>query len=157
MALDKDQFKDLIERCLKKTMMHSEAAVVLLLGTAAQESAFGTYLRQIGGGPALGVFQMEPATEADIWHNYLTFRINLQDVIFKACGVARPDPWALESNLGYQAIMARIHYRRVPESLPAADDVPALARYWKAHYNTPAGRGTELEFLANFHRYVIGA
>ena len=47
MALNKNQFKDLIERCLKKTMMHSDAAVALLLGTAAQESAFGTYIRQI--------------------------------------------------------------------------------------------------------------
>lgn len=47
----------------------SSSAVNLLLGTAAQESAFGTYLRQIGGGPARGVFQMAPATAKDIWEN----------------------------------------------------------------------------------------
>jgi len=155
MALNKNQFKDLIERCLKKTMMHSDAAVALLLGTAAQESAFGTYIRQIGG-PALGVFQMEPATERDTWQNYLTFRIKLQEVIFEACGVTQADPWALETNLAYQVIMARIHYRRVSEPLPAADDIPALARYWKQNYNTPEGRGTELEFLSNFYRFIGG-
>ena len=34
----------------------------LLLGSVAQESAF-TYTTQLGGGPALGLGQVEPATE----------------------------------------------------------------------------------------------
>jgi hypothetical protein len=73
MAFDKKQFRDLIQRTLQDLGMHSESAVNLLLGTAAQESQFGTYFRQIGGGPALGVFQMEPDTEIDIWDNYLRY------------------------------------------------------------------------------------
>lgn len=39
----------------------SQPAEDLVMGTAAQESRL-TYLRQLGGGPALGLWQMEPAT-----------------------------------------------------------------------------------------------
>ncbi|KAF0118141.1 MAG: hypothetical protein FD149_866 [Rhodospirillaceae bacterium] len=57
--------------------LHSPAAEALLLGTAIQESRLGTYLRQTGGGPALGVYQMEPATHEDIWTNFLAYRPDL--------------------------------------------------------------------------------
>lgn len=63
MSFDKNQFRSLILRVLTNVdpALCSDAAVNLLLGTAAQESEFGKYIRQIRG-PALGVFQMEPAT-----------------------------------------------------------------------------------------------
>ncbi len=50
--------------------------------------------------------------------------------------------------------MARVHYLRVPEPLPAPGDIEGLARYWKAHFNTPAGAGTPAGFVANWRRYV---
>jgi len=156
MALDKEQFQDLIERKLKEINMHSGAAVHLLLGTAAQESGFGTYLRQVGGGPALGVFQMEPATEKDIWNNYLDveFREDLAFAVWRACYVSCANPEALEYNLAYQIVMARIHYRRIKEPLPPHDNVEALARYWKKYFNTPYGAGREDEFVRNYKKYV---
>ena len=51
--------------------INREAAVNLLLGTVFQESVIGnvTYLKQRGGGPALGIYQNEPAKEEDIWEN----------------------------------------------------------------------------------------
>ena len=58
-------------------------------------------------------------------------------------------------NLGYATAMCRVHYRRVLEPLPGADDIPGLAEYWKQHYNTPLGRGTVGEFADKFERYVI--
>ena len=62
MGYDRDQFEDLIKRVLRgQNLPRKQSAIDLLLGTAAQESAFGTYLRQVNG-PALGAFQMEPAT-----------------------------------------------------------------------------------------------
>ncbi len=45
---------------------------MLLMGTAAHESLL-IYTHQIGG-PALGYFQMEPATHDDCWTNYLDNR-----------------------------------------------------------------------------------
>ena len=61
MSLNKNQFQNLIEKVLKEFGMYSESATNLLLGTAAQESRFGTYIKQING-PACGVFQIEPLT-----------------------------------------------------------------------------------------------
>jgi len=64
MSFNVAQFKTLIERVLSELDpdLASPVAVKLLLGTAAQESRFGTFLHQLGGGPAKGAFQMEPAT-----------------------------------------------------------------------------------------------
>ena len=59
--MDPKQLKELIERVLRKVNLYSDAAVDLLMLTAAQESACGKYIRQLGNGPALGIFQMEPA------------------------------------------------------------------------------------------------
>lgn len=154
MAFDKRQFEDLIRRVLERLKMHSDAAVNLLLGTAAQESAFGTYLRQRGGGPALGVFQMEPDTARDIWTNYIYFRMELADLIWHTTGEAGHSDRALESNIAYQVVMARLHYRRESEPLPAADDIEGMARYWKRHYNTMQGKGTEVEFVKNYQKYL---
>jgi hypothetical protein len=49
-----------------------QAAEELLLGTALQESGL-IYRRQLNNGPALGLFQMEPATHDDIWADFLTY------------------------------------------------------------------------------------
>ena len=53
--------------------MYSPVAENLIMGTAAQESGF-TYIKQLGGGPALGMFQVEPATAEDILFRYLKIR-----------------------------------------------------------------------------------
>ena len=158
MAFNKDQFKSLIEKVLTKMDMNSKSAVNLLLGTAAQESGFGTYLRQLGDGPALGVFQMEPATERDIWSNYLAYRekeTNIIEYLVSITGADGKYSLDLEGNLIYQIAMARLHYRRVKEPLPLFDDINGLARYWKNHYNTIHGKGTIEEFIKNYYKYVI--
>jgi len=157
MAFNKDQFQYLIERVLWELNMHSLAAVNLLLGTSAQESGFGTYLRQVGDGPALGVFQMEPDTERDIWLNYLVYRDDLAETVWQVAGAAwdvGPSIPPLETNLSYQVAMARIHYLRIKEPLPPHDNVQALAHYWKRHYNTLKGAGSEHEFVKNYFKYV---
>jgi hypothetical protein len=52
--------------------------------------------------------------------------------------------------------MCRLHYRRVPEPLPDAEDINGLAAYWKKYYNTKAGRGSESEFIINWYNLVQG-
>lgn len=152
MAFNKDQFTALIVEVLTKIDKCCLHSVNLLLGTAAQESAFGTYIEQVGTGPALGVFQMEPTTERDMWTNYINYRNGLVDKIYSACGVLEPNEFALKTNLAYQAIMTRCHYLRVPEALP--ETVEGYAYYWKKYYNTIKGKGTEVEFIKNYNKYV---
>jgi hypothetical protein len=139
---DPQQFRGLVIDVLKELGLeipYSDVAVELLMLTAAHESLMGTYLRQVKG-PARGVFQMEPATEQDIYDNYLAFKPNLAHLVlgFRMQQTDIPD---LESNLAYQIAMARVHYYRVPEPLPKSSDPVKLAEYWKKYYNTHKGKG----------------
>lgn len=151
--LDVRQFRDLvIIPAIETLQLHSQAAVELLLGTALQESGL-RYLKQVGGGPAMGFFQMEPATHDDIWTNFLEYKPALLQAIRSLS--RHRIALAMASDLWYAAAMCRIHYLRVSAPLPAAGDFPAQAAYWKAHYNTPQGAGKESEYLANWNKYGI--
>ena len=152
--INKSQVKELIELVLEGLGLMSDDAVALLLGTAAQESRMGTYIKQVGGGPALGIFQMEPATEKDIWVNYLAYKSDLAEKVQEVTGVHGPSAH-LYCNLSYQIAMARIHYLRVPQVLPNRDDVKGLASYWKNYYNTYLGAGKISEFEENYKEMVL--
>lgn len=150
-----DQLRVYVVRpVLEELGLHSRAAENLVLGTAAQESKMGHYVHQLGGGPALGIFQMEPFTHDDIWENYLDHIAPLADKVLAAGRVQSADSEQLVGNLRYAAAMCRIHYWRIPAGLPGADDVPALAAYWKRYYNTELGRGTPAEFIANYRKFL---
>ena len=152
---DAEQLRECVIRPTLVTIgLHSQAAEDLVVGTWATESALGTYLRQQGNGPALGPGQMEPATHDDIWINWLGARSadvalmkGMVGSRFWDTDKGRPDPQALVVSLDYAAAMTRYHYRRRPEPLPNAGDWYALAAYWKRHYNTVAGKGSEGHFL----------
>ena len=149
MALNLIQFTDLIWRVLRHHDLDSSAAVNLLLGTAAQESAFGTYLRQING-PALGIFQMEDGT-----FEWLREKYNHETT--PSIGSVRFAEFEmLEYDLWLAILFARLRYRVVPALLPAAEDIRGLAEYWKQYYNTPAGRGTVEQFEKNYTKYIGG-
>ena len=113
----------------------------------------GRYLKQVGDGPALGIFQMEPTTYLDIWDNYLRFRPALQQRMAERWPM-QPEATEMMTDLFLAAVLCRLHYRRIPAPLPRADDLPGLARYWKRHYNTLGGRGTETEFTDNWKWYM---
>ncbi|MBI9110268.1 hypothetical protein [Maridesulfovibrio ferrireducens] len=154
MGINKEQLSDLIKRVLTEAGLYSPSARELLLLTAAQESLGGTYLRQLGKGPALGIFQMEPATHDDIWSNFLAYREPLGERILEVAGMGNgPDEKALEYNIAYAILMARVHYLRVKSRLPDGDDIKRLAEYWKDYFNTPLGAGTVEEAIHNYKRY----
>jgi len=138
---------------LEHLALYSKAAENLIVGTAVQESHL-TYLRQVGGGPALGVCQMEPATHDDIWENYLSYRSELKNRVDRLLAPYKPKVEQLVGNMPYAVAMTRVHYMRVPHALPSADDAEALGQYWKAHYNTEQGAGTVAEFVLNYRKYV---
>lgn len=128
--------------------LYSDAAASLVLGTAMHESHL-IYLKQIGGGPALGLWQMEPTTHDDIWNNFLKFRTDLGDLVKRIAGDPKPSATLLIGNLWYACAMARLRYRRVPAALP--DNAPdALTAFWKVNYNTLLGAGTIEQALPHF-------
>ena len=127
-----------------------KAAEELLLGTAIQESRL-TFLHQIGG-PALGVFQVEPDTHNDLYANYLSYRPHLRKRLSALSGGERHTS-LLITNLTYAAAVARLLYYRDSRPLPEAGDVEGQAAYWKRVYNTTYGKGTPEEYISNWFRY----
>lgn len=155
--------KQLLEHVIIPTLTKiqsnsNESAQVLLLGTAMVESRL-VYLHQIGGGPALGIYQMEPATIVDIWDNYLKYRENLAGLIRPLMNEGMSKIEQIKGNLYYATAMARIHYRRVPKPLPQAADAVGMAAYHKEHYNTHLGATDPEESVGWFReaaRIVLG-
>lgn len=153
------QVRDLIiEPALKAVGLYSPEAVDLVLYTGLQESGY-KYLKQLGTGPALSFWQIEPATLDDTFENYLKYRQDLADLV----GALLPeyngnsnlyDEWLnhqLITNLSFAVAICRIKYRRDKMPLPAVGDGPGMAHIWKVVYNTPLGAGTEEEFLRNWN------
>ncbi len=146
MAFHVNQFADLMRRVLANYGLGGEAAENLLLGTAAVESRFGTCLRQVGGGLALGVFQMERPTFEWLRETYLGSFPEIENRCFDE----------LEWDLRLAILFARLRYHAVPAPLPAAEDTQGLGAYWKEHYNTRKGKGTVAGFVAAYREFVEG-
>lgn len=142
--------KYIIRPILLELGMYSLAAENLLVGTALTESGL-RHLHQLGEGPAQGIYQMEPATELDIWKNHLNTRPEREAKVLALRGSAR-DP--LIGNLNYATAMARIHYWRIKEPLPDAKDAGGLAEYHKKYYNTHLGKTDVSESLRHFEKAV---
>lgn len=146
---------NIIKPVLQQMGAANLAAEELLLGTAIQESLFLKYRVQMGGGPAVSYFQMEPATHNDIWDNYLKYRDELAAKAIAFLSSPSADKVAeLESNDNYATAMARIHYMRVPAKLPESGDVAGQANYWKQYYNTPLGKGKPSEYIEKWNHYL---
>ncbi|MQP67506.1 hypothetical protein GE253_19450 [Niveispirillum sp. SYP-B3756] len=135
-------------------------AVWLVVGTAAVESGFRAIDQHSGPGdrtwgPAYGFWQIEPATAEDIHNNYLHFRSGLDQRLQRLLA-ARPDRTAqLATNLSYAAALCRlIYWRQADCVLPQTVDPARFAALWKRFYNTPAGAGTEAQFLESWQRLV---
>jgi hypothetical protein len=154
-VIDEDQFREEVVvpvlKYLEPEIPFSDVAVELLVGTATTESHRGSYIKQLGGGPALGVFQMEPTTHDDIWLNWLKYQPWLGEKVRAMRGtgfVPRPETHMV-GNMYYAAAMARVHYRRVREALPPTTDAHLLGAYWKRYYNTRLGKGTVEQYVAS--------
>lgn len=125
-----------IEPTLATLGLNCTVALNLVTGTALVESG-AQYLKQ-NGGPALGLFQMEPTTEQDIWKNYLAYQPDLATKMRALLAPGETTP-QLVWNLAYAAAMCRLKYKRAPEALPAATDAAGMAAYHKQIYNSPLG------------------
>lgn len=156
-GLDTKQFRLAIVRpVLQKLELWRPAAENLVVGTALHESHL-KYVKQISG-PALGLFQMEGPTHADIHRRFLQMGpavLNKRVTQLASHYLTDiPDPGEMVFNLAYATAMCRVHYFRVKEGLPPSDRADLLAQYWKTYYNTRLGRGTVAQALPHFELAV---
>ena len=149
--------QQLLDYIIKPTLEYmggnynSKNAQMLLLSTAAIESKCGYYIKQING-PALGIWQMEPATESDIWLNCDALQ---DDEFYKMVGLMLP-PTHEQSNSEldlitlptYACAMARLKYSMDTAPLPFYADMYGIYAYYKRIYNTPLGASTFEKFKA---------
>ena len=138
-----------IELALQRfNLPSSEAVVRLLLMIAAHESGGFMYCRQ-NGGPAIGLWQMEPATYQHVI-GYITRTDKYPSVS------RRLPPERMLIDAEFAAAIARVYLTTFPEALPDADDLQGLAEYAKKYWNTSAGAATPEKYLNDFKRYVWG-
>jgi hypothetical protein len=141
--------RQVIKQTLAPLNLYSPAAEELLMATCAQESLLGKYRHQVNG-PAIGIFQMEPATFDDIWANYLKYDSRLGDEICALANTQPPRPIEMQDNDPFAIAMCRVHYRRVPAPLPDPTSLDALWHYYKTYYNSDLGAATQLQFAVNY-------
>ncbi len=150
--MDSSQLSDcIINPVLRILELDAPPAPQLILGTAAVESQMGRYIKQING-PALSLYQIEPATRDDLFTHFLPAHPKLLATVN---WLKIPHfPNQLPGNLYYATAICRLIYYRVPEALPEPGDIEGLAKYWKKYYNTHLGKGTEAKFMEAYKRYV---
>lgn len=152
---------------------YADAVARLLFMTAAHESGGFRYRRQIGFARdsvtgAFGLWQCEWPSIADsiryirnpqraeLYGRCVTWldgydkhfpELALHDVaqrgILATIQDVRGDPLS--------CLLARLHYLRVPEAVPAT--VQEMAAYAKKHYNTRLGKATAADYLSAYERY----
>ena len=154
--MDPVDFHDfVIKPTLDQLGLDQPGASFLLLGTGLVESNLAR-VRQVGGGPALGVYQMEPATHDDIWENWLPRNLDLAHEIERLAAQWPHGATQLMGNLAYATAMARCLYRRRPEPLPLPLDIEGHALYWKTYWNTFQPEQTHTYVTGQLKRFVDG-
>lgn len=150
----------IIVPALKKINLHSDFHTKLLLGTCAQESKMGIYIHQLGNGPALGIFQIEPKSHDDLWINFIEKQEHQSfKLILDRLYPNKPNAEQMIWDMQYAAIMARIFYLRAlwhdgKEVIPEGPELDVIWDIYKTHFNTKYGKATKTEFFNNYRKYV---
>lgn len=155
MTINITQLIDLIIRpSLKQINAYSLAAEQLVAGTCAKESNCGQYIKQLGEGPALGIFQMEPVTYGNIWNQYLVDHDDLKKLILGSCGYSIVPPEdRLVTDLKLAAMMCRVKYLWIRERLPDFGDINGQAKYWAKYYNGNPITGVPAKYVDTYNQY----
>ena len=153
------QFRDeIVAPVLWRLGMWSADAESLMMATAVHESEGLRYVRQRGGGPAMGFFQVEPMTARDVIGRYFRDKVNLRRRFENA--VMWREEWhdriaeRLLNDMAFNCAVARMVYWQTPEVLPPGNDVLGMAKYWKAHYQKGEGVRGIADFIADHERFI---
>lgn len=123
--------------------------VALILETACIESTFGEIVKQKGG-PALGVFQMQPGTyrylQKNLSHSEKRFVSKYKDENLSGLD-------NLKFNFPYQVAQCILLYSQFGVHEQDLSSKSKRAKVYKKHWNTPKGKATPSLFIrkANEH------
>jgi len=129
---------------------YKEHSCLQMLGTIGVESAMGTWLTQLKGGPANGIAQIENPTAEDILFRYGDLQPERRFHIMYA---SFPEGYVYDkrdfngdklryllcTNMAFSVAVARMKYWMVPAPQPTT--VLGYANYWKKYYNAAGARG----------------
>ena len=143
-----NEIKEIVEYALYRIDAYSDDALALVVRTGMAESGYRALKGYGEGNPAIGFFQIEPATMNDMIDNYIKYRSHYKvHLISLGMNFEKDTIMSVMSNIAVQAALCRIHYRRDKHSIPSWDDLEGQAKYWKRVYNTNLGRGTTEHFI----------
>jgi hypothetical protein len=155
----------------RPTEAYAERTARLLFMTAAHEGhlKWRRQLSFVGATGArawkgaFGLWQIEAGSVADS----LRYLMGRRDVLARCCALLEQhgskvtlsplsvhailEAMTLPSGDIVSCLFARLHYLRVPASIPDAPEEQAA--YAKRYYNTPKGKATAQVYLEDFHRY----
>ena len=126
--------------------MDSPEARELIFRTGMAESGYRA-IEQHGGGPAVGYFQVEPATIRDTIDNYVTYRQHMQTKLWSLGFDDKDMVLRVMGSIPLQVAFCRLKYRRDKYALPPCGNIEAQGKYWKRIYNTHKGKGTVEHFI----------
>ena len=138
--------KKIIKWTLQYLNMDSEDARDLRYKTGMAESGYRA-LEGYGNNPAVGFWQVEPATMHDVIENYANYRPELKTKIYSLGYDDKDSESRLLSNMALQVVFCRLTYRRDKYPLPKIGNIEKQAEYWKRVYNTKLGKGTIEHFM----------
>lgn len=134
-------------------LLNKPEAIELMMGTWAVESDGGHFLKQKGGGPALGAWQIERLTFIDIIKRCNFHHAEILGMTSKfSNSISESDFNLLEKNHKLSIQIARLKYFLCPGSIPLT--LVDQAKYWKHYYNTPLGGGTIDKYISKYNTYV---
>lgn len=156
-----DVASEVVIPALQSIGQASPAAIELVLGTGLHESNAWLFTHQVGGGSALGMWQMERATFNFLFATYLSvarrsdISMALRDMVIKTNNeFFSPEHHMLTYNHWLAAAMCRVHYLKVKEPLPERGDIHGQAVYWKKYYNTKYGKGNITQYIKSWQANV---
>lgn len=137
----------LVRTVLNEIGAYSPRAELAIIMIIAHESGRGKYRRQLGGGPARGVIQMEPPT----FDSVIKFGEKVGQYLRRAGYDPRRVTCAdLEYDDKLAIVMARARLAMDPQPLPES---PAdMAAYLKTKWNGP-GKATPSEYLTDWETW----
>lgn len=159
-VVDKEKMQSTIEGVLYRMPIASNSinqnVVKFLQETAAVESNYGIFMKQVGG-PARGIYQMEPKTYSELTEFLKT---NAKDVYESVKGFYIEDQsleWNMTNNIPYNTAMAvaylwRIHgvnYERM------CDTKFKRAMLYKLTWNTMKGKSTLKKYYKDTAEYNV--
>lgn len=125
----------------------------LLVFTCAVESAGGTYVKQIKG-TALGIYQIEPATFSDLWHNFIIRNPPLVNLLTLNLNLHRvPDPLELITDLKLATVTCALFYQWKNVKVLSTDEQELWMNY-KKYYNTEKGKAEMEPSIKAYRKFI---